>query len=393
MDTCLNIGVIMLLLLLPSTVNAQYSVIDVTKYGAKSNGDLSQALTKAWNDACAAGKPTRVFVPKATYYLGALTLKGPCKGPVELQVQGTIKAPADPRKLKDTWFVIQSVDRFILSGSGTFDGQGNLAWKQNNCKKTSNCGLFATSLRFNYVTNSQIRDITSLNSKSFHMFLFGCKNVQIQQVTITAPGNSLNTDGIHIGRSSGINIAGANIGTGDDCVSIGDGTQDTTITKVNCGPGHGISIGSLGKYPNEQPVRGIKVIGCTISNAMNGVRIKTWPASPSPNTADNLYFENIAINNVDNPIIIDQVYCPLGTNCKAQLPSKVKISNVIFKNIRGSSTLPVAVKLSCSKSMPCQNVHLENINLSYKGSGKAKSMCQNVKPSFSGTQNPPACRA
>lgn len=42
MDTCLNIGVIMLLLLLPSTVNAQYSVIDVTKYGAKSNGDLSQ---------------------------------------------------------------------------------------------------------------------------------------------------------------------------------------------------------------------------------------------------------------------------------------------------------------------------------------------------------------
>ncbi|XP_041006508.1 exopolygalacturonase-like [Juglans microcarpa x Juglans regia] len=391
-STCLNIGVIMLLLLLPSTVNAQYNVIDVTKYGAKSNGDLTQPLTNAWKDACAAGKPTRVFVPKTTYYLGAVTLKGPCKGPVELQVQGTIKAPADPKKLKDAWVVIQSVDRFILSGGGTFDGQGQMAWSQNNCLKTSACGPFAINLRFDYVTNSQIRDITSLNSKFFHMFVFGCKNLKIQQVTITAPGNSLNTDGIHIGRSSGINITGANIGTGDDCVSIGDGSQDITITKVNCGPGHGISIGSLGKYPNEQPVNGIKVISCTFNNAMNGVRIKTFAASPSSGTANQLYFEDMVMNNVGNPIIIDQEYCPYH-NCKGQTPSKVKISNVSFKNIRGSSATAEAVKLTCSKSIPCQNVQLQNINLSYKGSGQAKSTCQNVKPSFSGTQNPPPCKA
>ncbi|KAG2719459.1 hypothetical protein I3760_03G268400 [Carya illinoinensis] len=370
--------------------HAQAAVFDVTTHGAKPGGDITAALTSAWKDACAAGGNNQVVVPKGTFQLGEVSLEGPCKGPIEFQNHGTIQAPADPSKFKDFWIQIIHVDGFTLSGGGTFDGQGQLAWKSNNCANDANCGVFAANLKFSFLTNAVVKDITSLNSKYFHIILLECKHMQLEQLTITAPADSANTDGIHIGRSTLITITDIKIGTGDDCISIGDGSQGITITKVTCGPGHGISIGSLGKYKDEEPVTGITVTDCTITDATNGVRIKTWPASPSPGTATGLHFENIDMTNVDNCLLVDQGYCPHGI-CKAQIPSTIKISDVSFKNIRGTSSSVEAVKISCSKSVPCEKVHLENIDIKFTGSGEYKAICENVKPTFAGIQNPPAC--
>jgi len=390
----LNIASISLLLLLASTAKvAESGIFDIQKYGAKPNGDITQALTRAWKEACAAGGTSKIVIPKTTYNLGnAASLQGPCKGPIEIRLDGTLKAPANPRQLKgDGWITIGRVDGFTLSGSGTLDGQGATSWKQNDCGINNKCKLLATNLRLDFVTNGLIQGITSKDPKSFHINVLGCKKLKFQHVTITAPGTSINTDGIHIGRSSGITISDTNIGTGDDCISLGDGSQDVTIERVRCGPGHGISIGSLGKYYNEQPVSQIKVLDCTFSNTMNGVRIKTWPANPSPGTANDITFKGITMNNVANPVIIDQGYCPYG-QCKSQIPSKIKISNLNIEDIKGTSATPEALKIICSKGVPCQNVKVSNINLSYKGaSGKAKTVCENVRPTVSGTQNPPVC--
>jgi len=126
---------------------------------------------------------------------------------------------------------------------------------------------------------------------------------------VIAPESSINTDGIHIGRSSHINIIDSSIRTGDDCISLGDGSRQVTVTGVTCGPGHGISVGSLGKYENEEPVVGLTVSNCTLINTQNGVRIKTWPASNAGSVSD-MHFEDIVMVNVGYPIIIDQQYCP-----------------------------------------------------------------------------------
>lgn len=235
-----------------------------------------------------------------------------------------------------------------------------------------------------------IKDVTTKDSKQFHVNVLGCKNVAFYHFTVDAPAESLNTDGIHIGRSSGINITNTNIKTGDDCISIGDGSEQITINDVTCGPGHGISIGSLGKYPNEEPVIGIKVKGATLTNTMNGIRVKTWPASPQ-GIASDMHFEDVTMNNVGNPIIIDQEYCPYN-QCKLQIPSRVKISNVGFKNIRGTTSAQLAVKLVCSSGVPCENVELHDINLKYNG-GAATTLCKNVKPVLGGVQEPKVCTA
>ncbi|KAM2234481.1 hypothetical protein PS1_012949 [Malus domestica] len=391
----LNALAMFLFLLSTSTAKAELGVFDVTNatYGAKPGSDITQALAKAWTDACASPTTSKVVVPSGTYKLTEASFKGPCKAPIEIQVQGKLQAPTDGGKLTkpDTWVAFEHINMLTVYGGGTFDGQGALAWKLNDCNKNKDCKSIAINMRFNFVTNSTIQDITSLDSKNFHVNILGCHNVTFQHVNVTAPGESINTDGIHIGRSTGINITDAHIGTGDDCVSIGDGSKEITITRVTCGPGHGISVGSLGRYPNEEPVVGIRVRNCTLTNTSNGVRIKTWPASPSDGIASDMHFEDITVINVSNPILIDQQYCPWN-QCKQNVPSKVKISNVSFKNIKGSSATPFAIQIVCSKGLPCENVELSDIDLTYSGNkGTITSQCSNVKPTITRVLKALAC--
>ncbi|KAB5512438.1 hypothetical protein DKX38_029466 [Salix brachista] len=379
-----------LLLLLASCAKAQSNgVFDVTKYGGKQ--DITAALTNAWKDACASTKPSKVRIPSGTYSLRQVTLAGPCKAAIELQVNGILKAPVNPDQFSGGhWVNFKYIDHLTLSGSGTFDGQGNVAWSKSTCSKNKNCEGLPMNIRFDFITNGLVRDITTRDSKNFHVNVLGCKNLTFQHFTVTAPAESINTDGIHIGRSTGIYIIDSKIGTGDDCISVGDGTEELHVTRVTCGPGHGISVGSLGRYPNEKPVSGIFVKNCTISNTANGVRIKSWPDLYG-GVASNMHFEDIVMNNVQNPILLDQEYCPWN-QCSLKAPSKVKISDVSFKNIRGTSATPVAVKLACSSGIPCEKVELANINLVYSGSeGPAKSHCSNVKPKISGIMSASGC--
>lgn len=234
------------------------------------------------------------------------------------------------------------------------------------------------NIRFDFVNDTIIQDITSLDSKNFHFNVFSCHNVTFQHATITAPGESVNTDGIHIARSTMVTVANTSIGTGDDCISIGDGTSQLIFTNVTCGPGHGISIGSLGRNRDEQPVTGLIIKNVTFTNTQNGARIKTWPASYAGLVSD-IHYEDITMINVSNPIIIDQEYCPWNM-CNKQIPSKVKISDISFKNIKGTSTTPLAVNFICSWSVPCENVEIADIDLTYTGEkGFITSQCWHVK--------------
>ncbi|KAJ4703589.1 Pectin lyase-like superfamily protein [Melia azedarach] len=170
------------------------------------------------------------------------------------------------------------------------------------------------------------------------------------------------------------------IATGDDCVSLGQGSQNILVSDVFCGPGHGISVGSLGKYKNEEDVIRLTVRNCTFKDTKNDVRIKTWPDS-QPGIASNFTFEDLVMNNVEN-------------SCNIKVPSQVKISNVTFKKIRGTSSSKVAVSLVCSKQIPCKNVEIGDIYLVYNGvddKGSATSSCSNVKVTLIRKQIPATC--
>lgn len=105
------------------------------------------------------------------------------------------------------------------------------------------------SLYLNDVKNAKVRGVTSVNSMGFHMHVTNSANIRINGVHIIAPADSPNTDGMHISRSYAVRVAKAVIRTGDDCISLGQGATNINISRVTCGPGHGI------RYPLLSPSR------------------------------------------------------------------------------------------------------------------------------------------
>ncbi|XP_063946157.1 polygalacturonase-like [Daucus carota subsp. sativus] len=143
-------------------------------------------------------------------------------------------------------------------------------------------------------------------------------------------------------------ISHCNIGTGDDCISIGGGSKKLRINDIICGPGHGISVGSLGKHGDYDDVDDVEIIGAVFTGTTNGARIKTWQGGKG--YARNIRFEHILCQNRDNPIIIDQFYCD-HEKCEDH-DSAVKVSDVKFVNVMGTSKRETAVKIECSKTVP-----------------------------------------
>ncbi|XP_010248209.1 PREDICTED: polygalacturonase-like [Nelumbo nucifera] len=355
----------------PLVASGNYSVVD---FGADPNGetDSTQSFLKAWASACSSVTPATISVPPGKFLIKKAVFRGPCSNTaITIEMNGTLIAPSDYRELggSGNWLLFVKVSGLSING-GTLDGQGANFWA---CEK--NCPAAARSITFNYAMDVVINGLTSINSKNSHIVINGCENVTVQQVTVVAPDQSPNTDGIHVQMSSGVTITNTSIRTGDDCISIGPGATNLWIQSIECGPGHGISIGSLGKDLVEEGVKNVTVKDVVFTGTQNGFRIKSW-ARPSNGFAKQVLFQDAIMKNVRYPIIIDQNYCPNTKGCPSQ-SSGVKINQVTYRNIQGTSTTKVAMKFDCSVSNPCKDIKLEDVGLTYR-ENPAQLTCVNT---------------
>ncbi|KAF8388649.1 hypothetical protein HHK36_027326 [Tetracentron sinense] len=370
--------------------SANTAVYDVVKLGAKPDGrtDSTRSFLSAWGGACASITPAMIYVPKGRFLLKSATFAGNCKNSdITIRIDGTLVAPSDYRVIGNAgnWLLFEGVTGVSIYG-GILDGQGSGLWA---CKAAGNsCPSGATSLGFTRSKNIVINGLTSLNSQMFHVVINGCQNVNIRGVKITASGNSPNTDGIHVQLSTGVTIMNSGIKTGDDCISVGPGTKNLWIEQIACGPGHGISIGSLGKETQEPGVQNVTVKTVVFTGTQNGLRIKAW-GRPSTGFVTGVLFQHAVMNNVQNPIVIDQNYCPRNEGCPGQV-SGVQISQVTYQDIHGTSATEVAVKFDCSPKHPCRGIRLEDVKLTYQNK-PAESSCANAGGTAYGFVEPTSC--
>ncbi|KAL0421389.1 UNVERIFIED_CONTAM: Exopolygalacturonase [Sesamum latifolium] len=342
------------------------AVFDIFKYGAKLEPkfDNAQAIIKAWRAACESSGPAKVVIPAGDFMAGEVVFAGPCKSP-----------PPPSKSRAICWQTSTPV--LILAAPGS--------WSRGSTTLSSPVEGSSTSLQFQEVGNSKAHNLKFVDSMGFHIEVMSSHEIDLRNLTITAPGDSPYTDGVRLTSSINVNVTDSIIATGDDCVSIGHGNQNIIVDRITCGPGHGICVGNLGKLANEKDLKGVTISNCTLTGTTNGARIKTYHDSPQI-TASDIVFQDIQMNNVQNPIMIDQHYNSTATTAQ----SKVKISNARFVNIKGTSASPVAVSLNCSSTVPCEGIELADIDLKPAGStGPLRSACSNAKTVLKGTQNPP----
>ncbi|KAL6335121.1 hypothetical protein AAG906_027181 [Vitis piasezkii] len=312
-----------------STTNASSPLYDVMNYGAVGDGktDDSQAFLKAWNEACNVQQQRATLnVPARTFLLNPIEFSGPCvPTSIEFQVAGKIIASTNKSLFDNNhWILFSYVKGLTLTGSGTID--------------------------------------VAVSRKRFHYFSIAF--ARIKNVILKSKSYTWLNNGIDIASSNHVQVQNSKIGTGDDCIAISARCSFINITGVTCGPGHGISIGSLGDPGSGDldMVSEVHVRSCNFTgNNTTGVRIKTWQGGEGE--VKKITYEDIMFDNVRYPIVIDQFYCPNNV-CKNNTgTSAVAISDVSYTGIIGTSSGDEVMSLNCGTDSSCNNIVLDDVHL------------------------------
>ncbi|XP_019160879.1 PREDICTED: probable polygalacturonase At1g80170 [Ipomoea nil] len=356
-------------------------LVNVDSFGAVGDGvsDDTKAFEDAWKQACSTRRSVFLVPAGRRYLVNATRFRGRCAGNLVVQIDGTIIAPDEPKNWDPNnpriWLAFLNLTGVSFQGQGVIDGSGSKWWAESCKKNKSNpCKGAPTAFTIDSSSAIKVKGITIQNSQQMHFTISRSDSVRVYGVRVSAPEDSPNTDGIHIAESTNVVLQGCKIGTGDDCVSIVNASSGIKMKKIYCGPGHGISIGSLGKDNSVGIVTKVVLDTAFLHGTTNGLRIKTWQGGSG--YVRGVRFQNVRMEDVSNPIIIDQFYCDSPKSCENQT-SAVEISEVIYKNITGTSKSQKAMKFACSDSVPCTQIVLDNINLDAQD-GTAEVYCNSA---------------
>ncbi|XP_038979446.1 probable polygalacturonase [Phoenix dactylifera] len=173
-------------------------------------------------------------------------------------------------------------DVVITGDNGTINGQGRFWWDKfrNNQLKYTRGYL----LEIMYSDRVLISNITFKDSPSWNVHPVYSSNIVVSNVTILAPFDSANTDGIDPDSCSHVLIEDCFIVSGDDCIAIKSGwdeygiafnmpTQHVNIRRLTCISPFSATI-ALGSEMSGG-IQDVRAENITAINTESGVRIKT----------------------------------------------------------------------------------------------------------------------
>jgi len=375
-------------------INPQLPVIPsrkfvITSFGAI--GDGKQSNTEAFRKtigACRDHGGGQVVVPAGTFLTGPIELTS--KMALVLEKGATIRGSenfkdyeATDRNGKTSVIPLiggKKLTNVAIRGEGTIDGAGSLWWKRFRAERAAGvpqqgqprtAGQPQESPRPKLILLTDcsrilIQGVTLKDSPQFHLVPQRCHEVTIEDVNITAPADSPNTDAIDPTSSRNLIIRRCVIDVGDDNVVVksnpNDGpTEDVLVTDCVFKHGHGASVGSnIGGG-----IRNVTFQNITFEGTDNGIRIKS--ARDRGGLVENIVYRNLTMKNVGVAITINLFYFdkagqqerkPQPVSPTTPIVRGVRISNI---TVEGAKTAGEIVGLP---EMPIADVLLDNVRVS-----------------------------
>jgi len=396
-----------------SRLPSPHGLLNVKDYGAAADGKTkdTEAIGKAIH-ACAEAGGGTVYFPAGTYLTG----------PIRLQSNITLHiAPGATLLFSDDFDDYPTeivrwgsgvlchgyspliygyrVNNVAIVGRGTINGQGGKWWKAFAAKRHKdyqpttkrekefaalNKGLQGsgqwltqflrpTLMEFIECENILIEGVTLRNSPLWNIHPVFCKTVTIHNVTILAPHDSPNTDGIDIDSSRDVHVSNCHIDCGDDCIVLKSGededgrrvgipTETVAITNCTMNRTTGLVFGS----EMSGGIRNVTVANCAFQNSVRGIEFRTRRGRGG--VVENIAINNIAMENVKSVMKINVSYRAIWDKKDDAIAYPVtegtpRIRNVIIDNIIASGSESAGTLFGLPE-MPPKGITLSNIRIS-----------------------------
>ena len=358
-------------------IGAQTATFSVRDYGAKGDGvTLDSPAIQRTIDACAKAGSGVVRLASGTYLSKPLFLRGNDLT-FELDAGAILQGTSG---FDDYWsdsgeivglINADGLTHVAIAGRGAIDGAGAPWWpavREAKRNGTPEPRRRPKMVNFRRCKGLTVRDVTLRNSPSFHLMPIDCEDVLIDHVTITAPGDSPNTDAIDPSACRNVRILNCVLDVGDDNVAVKAGhafagrgfcCQDIIVSNCTCLHGHGISIGS----ETSGGVSNFTVVHCAFDGTVSGIRIKT--ARAKGGRVENIRYSDLTMNNVARPIDIACYYPKVPKDDPAQpvTPFTPAYHNIRIENLNGEcpgiAGLIVGLPESPVRDLTLSNVHLK----------------------------------
>jgi polygalacturonase len=353
------------------------AIFNITSNGAIGDGKtLNTAAIQKTIDACSAAGGGTVLVPAGKFLFGPVTLASSInlhldKGAMLLISDDMAAYPVRAKRYEDC-ITVEGAHDIEISGEGTIDGQGHAWWTafKTDLKTDQHTMPHRPYMtKISGCTRVRVSGVTLQNSPMFHLVTQNCTDVTIQNISIKAPFNAPNTDGMD---PSGWNylISGCSVDTGDDNIAIkptrGRTPGDKNFMVCNCafGHGHGMSIGG-GSFNG---VENLTVSNCAFNGTDSGIRIKTPRGNGG--LVQNLTYEDITMTNVKNPIYIIDYYpernAPKNpaTETAEPVTDRTPINrNIVIRNLTATDCATAGTIRGLPEA-PVTDLLLTNVNIS-----------------------------